>query len=122
MLLADVGILEILSSLDRIGLAGVCAGGCIAIWKYWTKRLDDVEKAHAFALTAKDTLINTLQAHIAKREQDHSLKIEQLQSVTIEKIEDWGEKTGSLVERVIEVQAQTNQTVRSLSLIDGPKH
>lgn len=117
LLLADITLLELLGALDRIGMAGLAVAALWFLWVRLNKKLDE-----------KDTRIQELERAFAKQAEDHATeirelnkahvaKIEQLQAVTIQKIEQWGDKTGVLVEKCMDLQVDINTALKNLSIV-----
>ena len=115
---------------------GMVGGALKLVWNYWTGRLEKVAADHATELTTvrdahkedrgeqtsrytailgkKDDRIEELQKELSKKSDELAAKIEELQGVTMQKMEQMMEKNVDLFERQLEQSAQFTAMVSNL--------
>lgn len=118
-------------------LLGTVGGAVKIVWGYWTKR--EAEKRAAWQKVVadkdlliaakdqslanlrkeKDGVITELQKELSRKSDEHAAKIQELMGITIEKVEDLGQKTESLLDRALTTQAEFTAEVRRLRIQNG---
>jgi len=109
-----------------IGGSTTLAAGLKVLWAYWTNREKEKIERYKEILDAKDETIGEkderiteLQKELSKKSDAHAKKIQELMGVTLQKVEEMGDKQNSLTERAITVMADFSAHVQRMNLESG---
>jgi thioredoxin-like negative regulator of GroEL len=114
--------------LAALGTAGAAAK---AVWSYWTTKVDTLQQQHrdetvgqrtfyTEQIKQQDERITELQKELSRKSDDHAVKIEALQNVTLQQNDRAVEKLTALLERTIVLQVETNHTLQAFRDRNAP--